>query len=72
MKYLVVTTNLLTGFKSIKIYQMGRDLNSHADALAGLALVSKGEIRRTIAVDLISAPFIYNRNRIFVIVSFYI
>ena len=56
MKYLVVAKNLLTRFKLIKIEQVGRDLNSHADALTGLTSISEGEIGRTIAVDLISAP----------------
>ena len=31
-------------------------MNLHVDALTGLASVSKGEIGRTIAVDLILAP----------------
>ena len=55
-KYLVVGKNLLTKFKSVKIEQVGRDLNSHADALAGLASVFEGEIGRIIAIDLIFAP----------------
>ena len=38
-KYLVVTKNLLTEFRIVKIEQVSRDLNSHADALAGLASV---------------------------------
>ena len=43
-KYLVVVKSLLTGFKSVKIEQVGRDLNSHADALTSLASVFEGEI----------------------------
>ena len=35
---------------------MGRDLNSYADSLAGLALVFEGENGQTIAIDLISIP----------------
>ena len=35
---------------------MGRDLNSHANALEGLASIFKGEAGRTIAVELISVP----------------
>ena len=36
-KYLAVAKNLLTEFRAIKIEQVGRDLNSHADALVGVA-----------------------------------
>ena len=35
-KYLAMANNILTGFKAVKIEQIGRDLNSHADVLAGL------------------------------------
>ena len=55
-KYLAVTKNLLTEFKVVKIEQLRRDLNSHADALAGLTSIFEGEIGQTIAIDLISAP----------------
>ena len=52
----MVAKNLLIEFKAVKIEQVGRELNSHADALAGLASVFEGEIGQTIVVDLISAP----------------
>ena len=42
-KYLAVTKNLLIKFKAVKIEQVGRDLNSHTDALAGLASVFEGK-----------------------------
>ena len=38
-KYLVITKILLIKFKAIKIEQVGRDINSHANALTGLASV---------------------------------
>ena len=47
--------NLLTEFGAVKIEQVRRDLNSHADTLAGLASIFEGKIGWTIAVDLISA-----------------
>ena len=50
-KYLAVAKNLLKVFRVVKIEQVGRDSNSHADALAGLASVSEGEVGRTIAVE---------------------
>ena len=56
VKYLAITKTLLTEFKSVQIEQVGRDLNSHADALTGLASVFEGETRQTIAVDLAIKP----------------
>ena len=47
-KYLAVTKNLLTEFKAVKIEQVGRNLNSHVDALVGLALIFEGETGWTI------------------------
>ena len=55
-KYLVIAKTLLIEFRVVKIKQVGRDLNYHAqlDALAGLASVFEWEVGQTIAVDLIS------------------
>ena len=55
-KYFVVAKNLLTEFRVVKIEQVRRDLNSHADTLVGLASVFKGEIGQRIVVNLILAP----------------
>ena len=55
-KYLEISMTFLIKFRVAQIEQVRRDLNSHADALAGLALVFEGEIGRTIAVNLILAP----------------
>ena len=54
-KYLAIAKALFTKFKTFKIEQVGRDLNSHSDAQAGLASVFEGETGQTIAVDLILA-----------------
>ena len=54
-KYLAVAKNIITEFKTVKIEQLGKDSNSHADALVCLVSVFEGEIGRTIMVDLISA-----------------
>ena len=54
-KYLAVAKNILTQFKVVKIEQVWRDLNSHANALKGLALIFEGEIGRTIVLDRILA-----------------
>ena len=55
-KYLAMAKNFLTKFRVVKIEQVGRDLNSHVDALASLASIFEGETGQTIAVVLISAP----------------
>ena len=51
VKYLAIVKAFLTEFKVIKIEQVGRDLNSHRDALASLASIFQGKIGQTIAVD---------------------
>ena len=38
-KYLIVAKNLLIEFRTVKIVQVGKGLNSHVDALAGLASI---------------------------------
>ena len=55
-KYLAMAKNLLIEFKASKIEQVGRNLNSHGNALASFASVFYGKIGRTIVVNLISAP----------------
>ncbi|GFZ11580.1 hypothetical protein Acr_22g0009780 [Actinidia rufa] len=52
-KYMAIAKTILTEFRAIQIEQVERDLNSHADALTGLASVFEGEIGRTISVDII-------------------
>ncbi|GFS40881.1 hypothetical protein Acr_00g0071010 [Actinidia rufa] len=55
-RYLAVAKNLLIEFKAVKIEQVGRDQNSHADALVSLASIFEGEAGRIIAIELLSAP----------------
>ncbi|XP_057465748.1 uncharacterized protein LOC130755372 [Actinidia eriantha] len=57
-KYLRMAKSLISEFRTVKIDQVGRELNAHADSLAALATVFDGEISRTVAVDIISAPSI--------------
>ena len=38
-KYLAIVKTLLTKFIAVQIEQVGRDFNSHADALAALASI---------------------------------
>ncbi|GFZ21534.1 hypothetical protein Acr_29g0006960 [Actinidia rufa] len=57
-KYLKVAKSLNSEFRAVKIEQVERELNAHADALAYLASVFEGEIGRTIAVNVVSVPSI--------------
>ena len=41
-EYLIIVKTFLIEFKAVKIEQVGRDLNSQADVLAGIALVFEG------------------------------
>ena len=56
VKYLAIAKNLFTEFRVIKIEQVGRDLNSHADALSGFMLVFEDESGWIITIELISNP----------------
>ncbi|GFZ05420.1 hypothetical protein Acr_17g0009920 [Actinidia rufa] len=57
-KYLRVAKSLINEFIIVKIEQVRRELNAHADSLAALAAVFKGEIGRTVIVNIVSAPSI--------------
>ncbi|XP_057482002.1 uncharacterized protein LOC130768918 [Actinidia eriantha] len=57
-KYLRMAKSLISEFRTVKIEQVGRELNAHANLLATLTTVFEGEISRTVAVDIISAPSI--------------
>ena len=62
-KYLIVPKSLFTEFRAVNIEQVGRDLNSHVDALANLASVFGWEVGRTIAVKVISAPSLKTQQK---------
>ncbi|GFS37725.1 hypothetical protein Acr_00g0053660 [Actinidia rufa] len=55
-RYLKVAKNLLSEFQAVKIEQVGREFNAHADALASLTSTFKGNHGRTVAVDVVSIP----------------
>ncbi|XP_057463838.1 uncharacterized protein LOC130753679 [Actinidia eriantha] len=67
-KYLQVAKNLLSEFRAVKIEQVGRELNAHADALASLASAFEGDHGRTVAVDVVSTPSI-EETQSFVLVN---
>ncbi|XP_057465711.1 uncharacterized protein LOC130755326 [Actinidia eriantha] len=57
-RYLQVAKNLLSEFQIVKIEQVGREFNTHADVLASLASAFEGDHGRTVAVDVVSTPSI--------------
>ncbi|XP_057488501.1 uncharacterized protein LOC130774471 [Actinidia eriantha] len=57
-KYLQVAKNLLSEFRIVRIEQVGREFNAHADALASLASAFEGDHGRMVAVDVVSIPSI--------------
>uniref|UniRef100_A0A2N9G491 Uncharacterized protein n=1 Tax=Fagus sylvatica TaxID=28930 RepID=A0A2N9G491_FAGSY len=54
--YLVEAKKLLKKFKHVQVEHIGRDLNRHADALAGLTSAVALELRRIISVGMQSLP----------------
>ncbi|GFZ05322.1 hypothetical protein Acr_17g0008940 [Actinidia rufa] len=62
-KYLIVAKSLFTEFRAVNIEQVGRDLNSHVDALANLASIFGWEAGRTIVVKVISAPSLETQQK---------
>jgi ribonuclease HI len=54
--YLAEAKKLLEKFKLVQVEHIGRDLNGHADALAGLASAVAPELRRVISVGVQSLP----------------
>uniref|UniRef100_A0A2N9GI29 Uncharacterized protein n=1 Tax=Fagus sylvatica TaxID=28930 RepID=A0A2N9GI29_FAGSY len=54
--YLIEAKKLLAKFTHVQIEHIGRDLNGHADALAGLASAIAPELRRIISVGVQSLP----------------
>ncbi|XXG42686.1 hypothetical protein AAC387_Pa01g2905 [Persea americana] len=56
--YLAHTKDLLSQFKRTEIRQVGRESNSHADALPNLASAVEAGNRRTIEVETLREPSI--------------
>ena len=57
-KYLRMAKSLISEFKAVKIEEVRRELNAHADSLAALASVFEGEISRIVAIDIVSVSSI--------------
>ncbi|GFY85714.1 hypothetical protein Acr_04g0004520 [Actinidia rufa] len=54
----LMAKSLISEFRAVKIKQIGKELNAHADVLAALPSMSEGEIGRIVAVNVISVPSI--------------
>uniref|UniRef100_A0A2N9IC67 Uncharacterized protein n=1 Tax=Fagus sylvatica TaxID=28930 RepID=A0A2N9IC67_FAGSY len=66
--YLLKVQTAMTDFETVKIEQIGRNLNNHADALATLASVLSADFKRFIPIETLTTPSIdqpanYNRKR---------
>ncbi|MFX9209104.1 reverse transcriptase-like protein, partial [Acinetobacter baumannii] len=56
--YLAHTKQLLLQFEKVEVKQIGRESNSHADALASLASAVEAGRKRTIEVEALEKPSI--------------
>ena len=56
--YLLKVQQTITNFNTVRVEQISRNLNSHADALATLASVLSADSRRFIPIETLAAPSI--------------
>ena len=56
--YLLKVQQTMTNFQTIRVEQIGRNLNSHANALATLASVLNADFKRFIPIETLVAPSI--------------
>jgi ribonuclease HI len=56
--YLLKVQQTMTGFQTVRVEQIGRNLNSHADALATLASVLSADFKRFIRIETLATPSI--------------
>jgi ribonuclease HI len=56
--YLLKVHTAMTDFETVKIEQIGRNLNNHADALATLASVLSADFKRFIPIETLTTPSI--------------
>ena len=56
--YLLKVQQTMTGFQTVRVEQIGRNLNSHADALATLASVLSADCKRFIPIETLATPSI--------------
>uniref|UniRef100_A0A2N9HX21 Uncharacterized protein n=1 Tax=Fagus sylvatica TaxID=28930 RepID=A0A2N9HX21_FAGSY len=56
--YLLKVQQTMTSFQMVRVEQIGRNLNSHADALATLASVLSADFKRFIPIETLATPSI--------------
>uniref|UniRef100_A0A2N9FM34 RNase H type-1 domain-containing protein n=1 Tax=Fagus sylvatica TaxID=28930 RepID=A0A2N9FM34_FAGSY len=56
--YLLKVQTAMTDFETVRIEQIGRNLNNHADALATLASVLSADFKRFIPIETLTTPSI--------------
>ena len=56
--YLLKGQQTMTSFKTVRVEQIGRNLNSHADALAMLASVLSADFKQFIPIETLTTPSI--------------
>ena len=56
--YLLKVQHTMTNFETIRVEQIGRNLNSHANALAMLASVLSADFKRFIPIETLATPSI--------------
>jgi ribonuclease HI len=54
--YLLKVQQTMTGFQTVRVEQIGRNLNNHADALATLASVLSADFKRFIPIETLATP----------------
>ena len=55
LSYLSIVKSLLSKFDFMRVEQIGREHNSHADILAKLATALETDLHRTVTVEILSA-----------------
>ncbi len=56
--YLLKVQQTMTNFNTVRVEQIGRNLNSHADALATLASILSANFKRFIPIETLATPSI--------------
>jgi hypothetical protein len=56
--YLLKVQTTMSDFEIVKVEQIGRNLNNHADALATLASVLSADFKRFIPIETLATPSI--------------
>ena len=56
LSYLSIVKSLLSKFDLVRVEQIGREHNSHANVLAKLATALETDLHRMVTIEILSAP----------------